>query len=399
MTKQEKVLMTLGILIYSLLTIFSYAYVDLNLTLSQNSTALAFVSFMQILGYFQRSLSTKLYILIVSVLFSYLLYHLYLAAKGSLSIKYVFKIVIVLSVLSALAYPFLSSDVFNYLFDAKIVLKYHLNPYTHRAMDFPNDDWVRFMRWIHRYSPYGPMWLILSIFPAFFSFGKFTLNLLLFKILMAAFHILNTYLIYSILRKINPSKVIFGVSLYGLNPLFIIEGIINAHNDVVIASFMLLSIYLVINKNHIASFVSLIIGFLMKYFPILNLPWLILFAIRNKLSIKTFILLNILTMIFFTFIYSTFKVSVPFVSSGATQTQFQPWYLFWTVPLLVLTLRKDFIAVALALSIGALMRYLPYLYWGDWSHNNTIIFMQATTIAPAIAVAFFFLVKEHLLKK
>lgn len=399
MTKQEKVLMALGILIYSLLTIFSYAYVDLNLTLSQNPTALSFVSFMQVLGFFQRSFSTKLYVLIVLVLFSYLLYHLYLAAKGSLSTKYVFKIVIVLSVLSALAYPFLSSDVFNYLFDAKIIIKYHLNPYTHRAMDFPNDDWIRFMRWIHRYSPYGPMWLILSIPPALFSFGKFTLNLLLFKILMAVFHILNTYLIYLILRKINPSKVILGVTLYGLNPLFIIEGIVNAHNDVVITTFILLSIYLVINKNNIASFVSLIIGFLMKYFPILNLPWLILFVVKNKLSIKTFIFLNILTMILFTFIYSTFKISAPFVSSGATQTQFQPWYLFWTVPLVVLTLRKDFIAVTLVLSIGALMRYLPYLYWGDWSHGNTIVFMQTVTVAPATAVAFFFLVKEHLLRK
>src|SRR3989304_2036465 len=109
MSKLEKILLTANIILYGFLAIFSYAYVDLNLTLSQNPQFLLFVRLMQQLGYYHRPQATLKYLKISTITNTLLL---------------------------ILAYPFLSSDLFNYLFDARIILNYHSNPYTHKALDF-----------------------------------------------------------------------------------------------------------------------------------------------------------------------------------------------------------------------------------------------------------------------
>ena len=182
MSQFEKILLSINIAIYGFLTIFSFAYVDLNLTLSQNHQFLAFVKTMQQLGYFNRPAATLIYLLFILFTFSFFIFNLWFFYKSKLSFKYLKVSTITNTLILIFAYPFLSSDLFNYLFDAKIILNYHLLPYTHKALDFPNDPWIRFMRWTHRYSPYGPLWLVMSLVPAFLGFGKFILNFFTFKI-------------------------------------------------------------------------------------------------------------------------------------------------------------------------------------------------------------------------
>lgn len=383
MNLSEKILISFGILAYFLLTVFSYAYVDLNLTLNQNRLALSFISSLQSLGYYNRPLSTIVFILLIIFLFSFFIVNLFLASRNKLTIKYIFTITVLLTVISVFAYPFLSSDVFNYMFDAKILLHYHLSPYTHKALDFPSDDWIRFMRWTHRYSPYGPAWLLLSIFPALLGFGKFILSLLAFKVLAGIFHILNTIIIYRILTKIKSNEILLGVTFYALNPLLLIEGVSNGHNDVVLATSILLTVYFVVYKKVTLSTFIMAIGFLIKYLPVLTLPGLLLIALK-KVSIEKFIILNFIMLLLFTIIVSTFPLTVPFISKGSTQVQFQPWYLFWTIPIVALTGNKRLVLISIAICFGAMFRYIPYLYNGDWSHTGTIQFMEVVTFIPAI---------------
>ena len=396
MSRLEKILLAINLLLYGFITIFSYSYVDLNLTLSQNRLILIFVKTMQQLGYFHRPQATLIYLLLIIFTFSFFILNLVLFYKSKIGFKYLKISTIVNTVILIFAYPFLSSDLFNYLFDAKIILTYQASPYTHRPLDFPHDEWLRFMRWIHRYSPYGPLWLVMSLLPAALGFGKFILSFLSFKIFIALFHLINSYLIYKTLEKINHKQAIFGTAFYALNPLFLIEGVANAHNDVVLATFLILPIYLLaFKKGIISSYVALVAGTLIKYIPILNLPWLILFQFFSKTrSVKRVIVLNLLAMAVFTYLFSSFKISVPFVSSGATQIQFQPWYLFWTLPFVSLIPQLGLILIALALSIGALLRYLPFLYFGDWSQPQTIIFMQLTLILPLVMAIFVILLRK-----
>jgi len=387
-------LLFVHLFLWGFLLIFSYSYVDLNLTISQNRLVLSFISTMQQLGYFNRSLATLIYLMLIIFTFSFFIFNLWLFYKSKVGLKYLKVSTITSTLVLIFAYPFLSYDLFNYMFDAKIILNYHANPYTHRPLDFPQDDWLRFMRWVHRYSPYGPFWLGMSIIPAFLGFGKFMLNFLTFKIFIGIFHLINSYLIFKILGKIKPSYQLFGTAFYALNPTLLIEGVANAHNDVVLASFMLGSVYFLSLNKKILTFVLLIFGSLIKYIPILIIGWFFREAISGKKDIERYIKWSVVTMIVFTYVFSSFKVSVPFISAGATQVQFQPWYLFWTIPLVALLYRMPLLAIATALCFGASLRYLPFLYYGDWSHSGTVWFMQIVLFLPLTLIAFSVLIKK-----
>ena len=398
MSKLEKILLTANIILYGFLAIFSYAYVDLNLTLSQNPQFLLFVRLMQQLGYYHRPQATLIYLMLIIFAFSFFIFHLWLFYKSRIKLKYLAISTLTNTVILIFAYPFLSSDLFNYIFDAKIIVNYHASPYSYRPLDFPNDEWLRFMRWVHRLSPYGPLWLGMSIIPAFLGFGKFILNFLTFKIFIAIFHLINTYLIWKILNRVNIKTATFGTAFYALNPLFLIEGVANAHNDVVLATFMIASVYFIAVGKSLWAYLLLFSGTLVKYIPILNLPWLMWATIsKKKKSIDQLILLNLVTMAVFTYLYSSFKITVPFVSSGATQIQFQPWYLFWTLPFVALLPNYSLIILSIGLSIGASLRYLPYLFYGDWSQPMTISFMQSMLLI-SLMIALLFIVFINLLK-
>ena len=395
MPKLEKILLFINLFIYTLLFIFSYSYVDLNLTLSQNPVVLTFVKFMQQLGYYNRPIASLIYLILIIFSFSFFILNLWLFYKSKIGLKYLKISTIINTLILIFAYPFLSSDLFNYMFDAKIILNYHASPYSHRPLDFPNDEWLRFMRWIHRYSPYGPLWLAGSLAPAALGLGKFLLNLLAFKVFIGIFHLINSYLIFKILGKIKPDYQLFGTAFYALNPTLLIEGVVNAHNDVVLASFILASIYFLAFNKKILSYAAIISGSLIKYIPILIVGWLFRESTTDKKNIERYIKWSLATMIVFTYLFSSFKISVPFVSAGATQVQFQPWYLFWIIPLVVLIPRITLLMLAGAVCFGASLRYLPYLYYGDWSHPGTTIFMQSIVVLPVILITVALLLKKY----
>ena len=400
MSSIEKVFIVFSFVLYSLLAVFTYSYVDLNLTLSQHPVALWFVGSLQNLGYFHRFLATSIYVIWIATAFSFYILNLWLFYKKKVRETYLKYAVICCTLILIFAYPFLSSDLFNYIFYSKIILKYHANPYTHRALDFPGDDWLRFMRWVHGYAPYGPLWLAGALIPAILGFGKFILNLLMFKIFIGSFHLINSYLIFKILQKAGIKNILLGTSFYALNPLFLIEGVANAHNDIVLTSFLILTVYFYVNKEYMKSFVALILGTIIKYIPILNLPWII-FAVfqKKKVNYEKIIFLSLFTMTIFTFIFSTFAIRIPFVSGGSTQVQFQPWYLFWTLPYIALLPRYSLLILGVLISFGVSFRYLPFLFYGDWTHPQTILFMQTVTILPLVLGLIVVAIQKNLANK
>ena len=112
-----------------ILFLYSFTQVDLNLTLSRASvwTGLQKV-FLQI-GYYERPLSTAIFVSILAAFF--LLYWTVIrkAAMGLLSFKQIWILIIAVVAILLLSYPAFSYDFFNYMFTAKTVLVYEKNPY------------------------------------------------------------------------------------------------------------------------------------------------------------------------------------------------------------------------------------------------------------------------------
>src|SRR3989344_5610697 len=225
----------LAILLYGLtlgsLLIYSFSQIDLNLTLSGNPWYQAFQHKLILLGYYERPTSTVIYLLILLLLFAFQMYWLKAAKKGTLSEKTVWKLSLLSASVLLFSYPAFSHDIFNYIFDTRLLITHHVNPWQFTALDFPLDLWTRFMRWTHRTYPYGPLWLIISLPFSYAGMAKFVPTLLLFKLMFIIVYFLNVYFIYMLNRTGTEKTGFRNSAFFALNPLVITETLVSPHNE------------------------------------------------------------------------------------------------------------------------------------------------------------------------
>ena len=107
--------MIIFILFWVSLVVYSFTRQDLNLTWYNQLT----VS-LQALGWYQRPLATGVFVALCLLIFG-----IYLAL-----LKKKNKIIYLLIIAAAgiFAYPMFSYDLFNYIFNVKMILIYHANP-------------------------------------------------------------------------------------------------------------------------------------------------------------------------------------------------------------------------------------------------------------------------------
>lgn len=329
-TARTRVITWLYAFFLFLLFAYSYVLIDPNITLFNNAAwADAREALVQI-GYYQRPMSSAIYCVAVILLF---VFHFYFIRDSHIKLR---DLLIPLAVFGVLSYPLLSHDFFNYMFDAKILTTYHLNPYTHRALDFPQDPWIRFMHWTHRTYPYGPTFLLLTLIPAALSMGKFILAFYLLKGLFVGMFVLAAVLLARTDRK---SAIIFTT-----HPLIIIEGLMNGHNDLLALSLALIGIYYVFKKQRLLAFVWLLISGGIKY---ITLPAIGMIHPQKRTRYVGF------ALIFGLILYVSFKMEV------------QPWYfmsLFVILPYL-----EGWIEAATLSTAGLLFSYYPYIRYGEWN--------------------------------
>lgn len=316
---------------FLLLTVYSFSQVDLNLTLSSNPVYQSFQKQLTYLGYFNRPLSTAIYIFIVLLLaISYWLLAKS-AAKKILTHRQLWMFTSLTVIMLIFSYPAFSHDIFNYMFDARIITKYGVSPWEYKALDFPTDTWTRFMRWTHRPSVYPPVWIGLSLVPAVLGMGKFTLTLFLFKLMAAGFYLGSIWLIVR-------WKGLLPATLFAFNPLVIVETLVNGHMEIVMAFFGLLAIYL--SRRKLLSWLSLLVSIGIKYMTILLLP-----AMINPKYLRQSVWLGMVLVIAWVIYYG-----------------FQPWYLLWVLPFVyLLPLNSLEVKLLTLASIAALFWNVPFV--------------------------------------
>ncbi len=349
----SRFLLTFWLLIAIASFIYSYGFVDLNLTLSSQSTLFNFVSQMQQLVYFNRPLSLKVFIGLITLMFIAYTGTLGYWKTGKLK-SFPWRIIIFLAVIFSLAYPMLSSDVFKYLFGAKEILVYHVSPYLVTPDSFQGDTWIRFMRWVHTTSPYGPVFIGLTIPYYLLGFGKFVPILYLFKLDQVAWYLLSIWLIGKIaaLQKWTSNRVVASQLFFALNPLILMEWLVNAHNDAIMITLLLLSLYLFLLKKTGWSLLTVLLSAGIKYVTIVFLPIILLSKLaRPKLSSIIFYLMSILVLTPLLYHYSW---------------QYQPWYVTWLIPLAALAPSGWTRLAVGAYSFTVFSRYLFFVGTGSW---------------------------------
>lgn len=353
MNTLKKLILPGWILGFFALFLYSYTQVDLSLTLSQASIFQTVEKGFQYIGYFNRPLSTYLYIGVFTFLFVLYFATLHLVSQERLSRKAVWIIIICGALILTFSYSAFSYDIFNYIFDARIITHYGQNPYIHKALDFPGDPMLSFMRWTHRVYPYGPIWLALTVPLTYIGGEIFLITFFLFKMLMASFFLLTVYLIEKIARTKKIIAPLLAVVAFGLNPFVLSESLVSSHNDIVMMGLATMAVYFLFENSRKFGLPLFILSVGIKYATILLAFAYGVFALTK--SYHKYLVASVILML----------VAVVIVAKSSGN--FQPWYLLYPAPFVALLFhRKVFSVPAIIMSIAAVAFYIPFLYTGNW---------------------------------
>lgn len=362
------------------LFLYSFTQIDLSLTFSRIDFLRNIVKSFQYVGYFNRPLSAAIFSILIITLFGFYYYFLRLGQKNKLDRKFIWKVIILTSAILTFSYNAFSYDLFNYIFDAKIYTYYNLNPYLHKALDFPGDPMLSFMRWTHRVYPYGPVWLILTIPLSYVGMNLFLPTVFMFKLLTTFSFLGSLYFIGKILRKVSPSKEVLGLIAFGLNPLVLIEVLVSGHLDIVMIFFALWATSRFLEKKYIFAFLLLLVSIGVKFSTVFLLPLFILaFILRNKKIWNWNRFFKVATLLMLVTVY------VSSIYSG----NFQPWYLILPLSFAAFLYDRYYISIpAFIISLTAVMTYTPYIYLGNGENIVTQLMYQLLTVGGIVSVVF-----------
>ena len=357
---------------------YSFTQIDLSLAISRNVALQKIVASFQYIGYFQRPLSTYLFIALLVLLFGFYITFLVLAKKKLLAQKSVWRIILFAAILLTFSYNAFSYDIFNYIFDARIFTHYQQNPYLHKALDFQGDHMLSFMRWTHRDYPYGPAWLGLTIPLSYIGLQYFLPTFVLFKLFISASYIGCVYFIGKILQKIAPQQKLSGIVFYALNPLVIIESLVSSHIDSVMMFFALLGFYLLIQQKYIRSYILFFISIGIKFATGLIFPVFIAVHImqKKKKNIQWERIWGICSLLL-----------IVGVIAQASRGNFQPWYLLDVLAFTVFISQRYYVLIpSIIISFSALLNYVPFLYTGNWNPPIPQIIANINYVSYGISI-------------
>lgn len=360
---------------------FSFTQVDLGLTLTEWSVWQVFQKFFQHIGFFQRPFATYWYI--ATLLSIFVLYCLLLFAiwKKKLTVSQVWKLLMLVSFVLYFSYPAFSYDIYNYIFDAKIVTFYHDNPYTHRALDYAGNPMLGFMHWTQRTYPYGPFWLLATIPLGLLDGFRLLLpTLMLFKAVALVSFLGTAFFIKKILDKIYPQNSLLGLVFFAFNPLVLYESLVSSHNDIFMIVFGIWSLLVLLEKKYLRSFLLLVFSIGVKFATAILIPlylWIGFYLLKKKkINWDVIFMISIVLMTIA-------------VIAASMRTNFQPWYLLYVLPFAALLAKKYFVLIpGVIVSLFALFEYIPFLYLGNWDPPVPTLLVSIRSIGIGISVFF-----------
>jgi len=168
--------------------------------------------------------------------------------------------------------PFDAADIYDNIAHGRLLGVYHANPYQQVILDYPQDPFYTYAAWKRTISAYGPIWETLAGLAAKWAGNSIIANILIFKFLPGFFHFASLLIVWLILRRTRPEFALAGVLLLAWNPVVLYETWGNGHNDMVMVFWILAAIWMVNLRRYSLAVLSLTIGALVKFIPLLLFP-------------------------------------------------------------------------------------------------------------------------------
>lgn len=184
-------------------------------------------------------------------------------------------------------YPVDSNDIFDYIIRARMTAYYGANPFYRVPAEFPTDPFQAYNGWDHVPSAYGPVWELLAAAGAWIGGNAAAYrdllirNVLVFKLIAVLGYMGTALVIGLILRRYAPERALAGVVLFAWNPLVIYVTAGNGHNDAVMAFFIVLGCYWLLQRRFTLAALAQTAGALVKFISILLVPVIMLAALKQ----------------------------------------------------------------------------------------------------------------------
>jgi hypothetical protein len=340
-----------------LYAVYSFSQMTPNLVIWSNEHYWNFQLSMWQLGYHTRPLSTLIFTLLILLSFGAYVHILALVKKGTLSIKKLWVLFLICGGVLLPSYPALSNDIFNYLMNAKIMHEYGASPYTHSALDFPDDLWPHFMMNTHTTTPYGIVWTALGYGVYGLTFGDLQVGMLGFRLLALVAAVVVGWSIY----RLSPPKLkLTATAFFLFNPLVFYEAINNTHNDIAMMAFLMGGVALSVSykRTFFVSVLILLLGWILSVYTklvtiIVPAVTVFYYGLRKYLPG-----LNVADLLVYALIVIMF-------ADGSAR--FFPWYLLWSLSLAPLAKATTTKRVMWLFSLTGLLSYTIFLYTGTYS--------------------------------
>lgn len=402
--------------------VFSFSLTDPNLVISTWAPYWNFQTWIWQTVFSNNAFLTHIYIVLIVALSGLYLAIISFLSKKNESVRKIHLIAyaVVIAILF-FSYNALSHDVFNYMFNAKILVFYHGNPQTSTALEYPNDLWLRFMHNVQTPAPYGLAWTALSVAPYVLGMNKFVSTWLLFR----ALEVLAVWLLYQSLQLLShvmykKELALKDAAILFLNPLFLIEIVSNMHNDLWMMVPAVYFVALFLKQTNLSW--KIIVACLGLFFVSVSVKFatvLVLIPVAivwvEERVIQRFINYKMGTIPFSEklstwvrrFSRAIAMQYIPLACSmlmfiplfTARSQQFHPWYLVWSLCWIPVIKQRWWKAVLIIFSFSSLLRYIPWLYQGGFLENTVHIQQTVTWSGAAVGIFVWWCISSLYIKK
>lgn len=270
-----------------------------------------------------------------------------------------------------------SRDIYNYLFNAKMVVNFQADPHIQTALEFSSDPWTRFMHNIHTPAPYGYGWTYWSLLP--FVISGSGASFLLSYVAMRGWIVLGWLLLLGAIwfalrasRYIPAQERWWRFSLFALNPLVIMETVLNGHNDVWMMAPAIAAWGVVCLARKVwhwpVIILLLVFSAAMKFATIVVWPIFIALLLSEVVIQRG----NKIMSMGVKFVHFLVRGWIPDLAMialliplfTARSQQFHPWYAIWFLAWIPFGKMHLLRWVLLGLSMTSQLRYLPWIEAG-----------------------------------
>ena len=269
-----------------------------------------------------------------------------------LTAKKIWVVVGLIELIASLSFPFISDDIYSYLYSGKMVVEYHQNPYIVMPKEnFGKDQWLWFVKNVDNVyyhigdTPityyYGPVFLAYTaVLVKFVGSSRFLGLFIGWKILNWVWFMLIGWLLTKLVG--DKGKV---MAYWYANPLLQFELLVNSHNDLLMIGLFLAAL-LVLSKHKLWGWMIFLGSVLVKFVSAVGL---VLFLVKDKYREKVFLGMGMLILIFH------------------AVRPLHLWYYSWIYMFLPMTGIKTRTWVVIFLGQLVLMsNYVGYIWFNRW---------------------------------